>query len=191
MTCALPLTLPAEATITYLEKRSSYMAKAPYIQKKPVKRKITDSAMYLSPVTWVGPTILRAHDAHEYKKDRRRMEAEYEGNQKSREKMARPQAGEGMAMRPPMPVPPLRTNSPTLTGRNSGLSARSESNLPRARALFWEGGSNLFSPGLLQPWSPVTATKRAEWDGEGSDSGYASFVQREDPWVLPPIEMNR
>ncbi len=67
---------PAEVAIRKLEHRQSYMAKAPY-QRKSRRRALSDFALRLCPVTWLGPAIIKAHDKYEYKKDRREKEEVY------------------------------------------------------------------------------------------------------------------
>ena len=61
-------------TIRKLEARRSYMAKAPFQQHKSKKQFLGDIAMKLCPVIWLGLAVIRAHDKHEYKRDRRYVE---------------------------------------------------------------------------------------------------------------------
>ena len=67
---------PTEAAIRKLQQRQSYLAKAPY-QRRSKKKAIGDAAMKLCPTTWLAPTIIRAHDNYEYRKDRKAKEEVY------------------------------------------------------------------------------------------------------------------
>ena len=60
------------------------MAKAPF-QRKSKKRALHDKALKLAPATWLGPTIIKAHDRYQYKKDRERTQAVYEEYHERRE----------------------------------------------------------------------------------------------------------
>ena len=53
------------------------MAKAPYQQHKSKKKLLHDTAMKLCPVLWLAPAIIRAHDKHEYEKDRKYVREVY------------------------------------------------------------------------------------------------------------------
>lgn len=186
--CTMTISLPplphptTTCTVHYLERRSSYLAKAPYQQNRPAKQKISDAAMLLSPATWVTPAILRAHDAHEYKKDRKRLDQQYQSyrhEQLVKQKMLREREGtsSGDTFRTG-----TMTNSSTMTpGRASAVEAIGEMNLPRAKALEWAGSTSVFSPGLLQDWMLAGGE---EYDDE-KDHSVASGP---DPWALPPIE---
>lgn len=176
-------------TIDYLERRSSYMAKVPYQQRRPVKQKISDAAMHLSPATWFTPAILRAHDAHEYKKDRKRLEQQYEAHrhEQSLKRRDNYHPGEYEDGFPPPPAS-FRTvtmsSSSTLTavpGRASAVGVRSEMCLPRARALEWAGTTSVFSPGVLQEWMMMDGGLKDYEDDYEMTFG-------PDPWALPPIE---
>ena len=57
------------------------MAKAPYQQPKSKKKLLRDTAMKLCPVIWLAPAIIRAHDKHEYEKDRKYVHDVYVGYQ--------------------------------------------------------------------------------------------------------------
>ena len=60
---------PAEKALMKLQSRRSYIAKAPY-QRKTKWKALRDKGLKLCPASWLGPTILKAHDKHQYKKDR-------------------------------------------------------------------------------------------------------------------------
>lgn len=49
------------------------MAKAPFEQHRSKKKLLGDIAMKLWPVNWFGPAIIRAHDKHQYEKDRKHV----------------------------------------------------------------------------------------------------------------------
>ncbi|KAL9636653.1 MAG: hypothetical protein Q9164_002688 [Protoblastenia rupestris] len=69
--------------IRKLQHRQSYMAKAPY-QRKSRKRAIGDAAMKLCPASWLVPTIIKAHENYEYRKDRKAKEEVYTKYQEKR-----------------------------------------------------------------------------------------------------------
>ena len=86
MACMLP-SQPAETVIRKLERRQSYLAKAPY-QRKSKKKALGDAAMRLSPATWFGPAILKAHERYEYRRARKHTEelyAEYQEKRSTRQ----------------------------------------------------------------------------------------------------------
>lgn len=64
-------------TVRKLQNRRSYMAKAPFQKHKSTKKHLGDFAMRFCPATWLGPLIIRAHDKHEYKKDRKYVQEVY------------------------------------------------------------------------------------------------------------------
>ena len=74
---------PGDAVIRKLQERQSYLEKAPY-QRKSKKKAIGDAIMKLNPATWCGPTILKAHDIHEYNKDRKKTQEVYVESQERR-----------------------------------------------------------------------------------------------------------
>ena len=82
MQCSIPVPLSTE-TISKIEKRQSYLANAPF-QRKSKRRALSDAAMKLSPSSWIGLSILKAHDIQEYKKDKKRTEEVYEQYQERR-----------------------------------------------------------------------------------------------------------
>ncbi|KAL8823794.1 MAG: hypothetical protein Q9191_005545 [Dirinaria sp. TL-2023a] len=89
MACMLPIQ-PTEMVIRKLERRQSYMAKAPY-QRKSRKQALGDAAMRLSPATWFGPVILRAHERYEYRRARKHTEdlyTEYQEKKSTRQNSA-------------------------------------------------------------------------------------------------------
>ena len=78
---------PAETVIRKLERRQSYMANAPY-QRKSKKKALGDVALRLSPATWFGPLILKAHERYEYRRARKHTEelyAEYQEKRSTRQ----------------------------------------------------------------------------------------------------------
>ncbi|KAL2055649.1 hypothetical protein ABVK25_003891 [Lepraria finkii] len=75
---------PADVAIRKLRNRCSYMAKAPF-QRKSKKRALHDKALKLAPATWLGPTIIKAHDRYQYQKDRELTKAVYEEYHERRE----------------------------------------------------------------------------------------------------------
>ena len=79
----LPVPLSKDA-INKLQRRQSYLANAPF-QRKSKRRALSDAAMKLFPSSWIGPPILKAHDMHEYKKDKKRTEKVYEHYQEKRQ----------------------------------------------------------------------------------------------------------
>lgn len=64
---------PAETAMKKLHNRRSYMKKAPF-QRKSKRKAISDAALKLCPASWLGPTIIKAHDKYEYKRDRKHTE---------------------------------------------------------------------------------------------------------------------
>ncbi len=75
---------PSDVAIKKLRNRCSYMAKAPY-QRKSKKKAFHDKALKLSPATWLGPAIIKAHDRYQYKKDRKYTQQVYQEYQERRE----------------------------------------------------------------------------------------------------------
>lgn len=53
------------------------MAKAPYQQHKSKRKYLGDVALKFCPVTRLGLAIIRAHEKHEYKKDRQYVQEVY------------------------------------------------------------------------------------------------------------------
>lgn len=78
---------PADVAIRKLRNRCSYMAKAPF-QRKSKKKALHDKALKLAPATWLGPTIIKAYDRYQYKKDRERTQAVYEEYHEKKENIA-------------------------------------------------------------------------------------------------------
>ena len=185
MTISLPpLPLPTTTcTIHYLERRSSYLAKVPYQQNRPVKQKISDAAMRLSPATWLTPAILRAHDAHEYKKDRRRLDQQYQSHRHEQLMREKRSIGEreGSFSADTFRTGTMTTSTTLTPGRASAIGPRSELTLPRAKVLEWAGNTSVFSPGVLQEWMMVGG-------GGGDDEEIYSAALGPDPWAWPPIE---
>lgn len=68
-------------TIRRLQTRNSYMANAPFQQHKSKRKFLHDKAMKLCPVFWFAPAIVRAHDKHEYEKDKKHVQDVYVGYQ--------------------------------------------------------------------------------------------------------------
>jgi len=66
---------PAEHVVRKLEKRQSYLTKAPYqqnkLEKKSKRKALNDLIMKLCPTTWVAPVVIKAHNRWEYDKDRK------------------------------------------------------------------------------------------------------------------------
>lgn len=81
---------PAEHLVRRLEKRQSYLAKAPYQQnklKKKSKRKaLNDLIMKLCPTTWVAPVVIQAHDRWEYDRDKKYVQEVHVQYQEKRKK---------------------------------------------------------------------------------------------------------
>ena len=75
---------PEDVAIRRLRNRCSYMAKAP-LQWKSKKKALHDKALKLAPATWLGPTIIKAHDRYQYRKDRKHTQAIYEEYHERRE----------------------------------------------------------------------------------------------------------
>ena len=80
----LPTSPLPTSTIRKLQNRRSYMARAPFQQHRSARQHLADLALRLCPVVWLGPAILRAHDMHEYERDRRRLHEVYVGYQEHR-----------------------------------------------------------------------------------------------------------
>lgn len=74
---------PAETALEKLHSRHSYMNKAPY-QRKSRKRALHDAFLKVCPASWLGPTIIKQHDKHEYKRDRKRTKEVYTEFQQKR-----------------------------------------------------------------------------------------------------------
>lgn len=67
---------PAEAALEQLHNRYSYINKAPY-QRRSKKKALYDAFLRLCPASWLGPTVIKQHDKHEYKRDRKRTKEVY------------------------------------------------------------------------------------------------------------------
>ena len=81
-------TKSAEHAVQKLQKRDSYMKKAPYQQHKTRRQAFKDAVMRLNPCTWFAPPIIKAHDRYEYEKDRKHTEEVYvECQQKRKESL--------------------------------------------------------------------------------------------------------
>ena len=186
-TCTMSIPHPTTTcALHYLERRSSHLATAPYQQHRPVKQKLSDAAMRLDPTTWVAPAILRAHDVHEYKKDRRKVEEQYRSYR--HEQVSRSKGyskGENSGFDTDASTSPT-TGTMTMTsstmvpssGRASAIGARGEMSFERARALEWAGSTSVFSPGVLQEWMIVS--DGMDW---GREDGNANSFEP-DPWAL-------
>lgn len=72
------------ALVHKLESRNSYLSKAPY-QRRSRTRALRDTAMKLSPTSWIGPIILKIHARSEYKKDKKETEHLHEEYEERRE----------------------------------------------------------------------------------------------------------
>lgn len=75
----------AESIVYKLERRQSYLAKAPH-QPRSRKRALSDAALKLSPASWLGPVIIKAHERYEYRKARKYTEglhADYQEKRRS------------------------------------------------------------------------------------------------------------
>ena len=83
-------TKTAEHAVHKLQKRDSYLKKAPYQQHKSRKQVFNDAIMRLNPCTWFAPPILKAHDRFEYEQDRRLREEVYEECQQKRKESLPP-----------------------------------------------------------------------------------------------------
>ena len=174
----------------YLERRSSHLARAPYQQHRPVKQKLSDAAMRLNPTTWVAPAILRAHDVHEYKKDRQKVEEQYQSYRHGYLSRETGYYGseDGALATGPWASP--RTGTMTMTSstlmpstaRASAVGIHNEMVIERARALEWASSTSVFSPGVLQDW--MTVSDGMDWDHEGANT--ESF--KPDPWLLHEVE---
>ncbi|CAF9939658.1 hypothetical protein IMSHALPRED_001586 [Imshaugia aleurites] len=67
---------PAETALEQLHNRYSYINKAPY-QRRSKKRALYDAFLRICPASWLGPTLIKQHDKHEYKRDRKRTKEVY------------------------------------------------------------------------------------------------------------------
>ncbi len=81
---------PAEHVIRKLEKRQSYLAKAPYqqnkLERKSRRKALNDYIMKLCPTTWVAPAVIKAHDRWEYDRDRKYVHEVHVHYQETRKK---------------------------------------------------------------------------------------------------------
>ncbi|KAL6719550.1 hypothetical protein ACLMJK_003791 [Lecanora helva] len=80
----LMTTKSAEQAVQKLQKRDSYMKKAPYQQHKTRKQAFNDAVMRLNPCTWFAPPIIKAHNRYEYEQDRKHTEEVYAECQEKR-----------------------------------------------------------------------------------------------------------
>ena len=71
-------------SIRRLKSRHSYMTKASHQQHKSKKKLLHDTAMKFCPAIWLAPAIIRAHEKHEYEKDRKHVQEVYIGYQEHR-----------------------------------------------------------------------------------------------------------
>ena len=83
-------TKPTEQAVRRLQKHDSYMKKAPLQRHRTWKRAFKDALMRLSPCTWFGPTIIKAHDRYEYTQDRKLTEEVYTHFQEKRKESLPP-----------------------------------------------------------------------------------------------------
>lgn len=98
---------PAEHVVRRLEKRQSYLAKAPYQQNKLGKKSKRQALNYFitkfCPTTWVAPAVIKAHDRWEYERDRKYVEGVHVHYQEKRKKnpvSARNSIGKFVDIRP-------------------------------------------------------------------------------------------
>ncbi len=100
-------TKPAEQAVQKLQKRESYMKKAPFQQHKSRKQAFNDAVMRLNPCTWFAPPIIKAHDRFEYNRDRKHTEEIYvECQQKRKESLPPTKAILGLDTHPaPLEIP--------------------------------------------------------------------------------------
>ena len=72
-----------DKVVRKLEDRHAYLENARY-QRRSIRQALSDAIMKISPATWLGRYILKAHALHEYKKDKKQAEGIFEEYQERR-----------------------------------------------------------------------------------------------------------
>ena len=78
-----PAMVVVDKVVRKLEDRHAYLENA-RCQRRSIRQALSDAIMKISPATWLGRYILKAHALHEYKKDRKQAEGIFEEYQQRR-----------------------------------------------------------------------------------------------------------